>query len=865
VARDPDFPERSAAPGDADDGRGRSSELTRRRFLAASMGAAAAMALPLPSPALAAGGCDPLATKKRFRGVAPTPSDVLGFPLGHRREVTSAESADYLDAVAAATNRVITGTYGSSVEGRPLRYAMIGRPGNVAPAGLDSIRRAVEDIRDPSTTDRRVARLAATTPAFLWIIANVHGNEESGADAALEIVYELADREDCVVEGILDNAVVVVIPIQNPDGREADIRRNAYGFDLNRDMFARTQPESDSKVELMRHYPALALVDSHEFGYYQSFFPPDNDPIYHEVTDQTLHSTNDIFGRSFSNAFKREGWGFFHGKVYDFFSPEYNDTVSTNGFQAAGMTIEVPDYKPLSLRFLRHYTVDLIALAQGAHNKEALLRQQHRAFVQAVAEGTAGVLEPNERVFHPRKPVKTHVPDRAVRHYFILDEPGKRMEVQLLVRRLQRMNVVVHRLSADLAVPDFRPYARRPRAVTVPAGTYWVPMDQPQKHWIQMMLNEDTYQPTLFTYGMSGWSSPLLMNLDGGSSGQRLRPDASVVAPVAEPAGPTLPPYLPAVGVYQLSKGSFSVESAGSTRWLFDTRWRLPFTDLSADDIAGGALDRLDVLVVPGGGWKPAVRRLGHAGRRALVDWVHSGGRYVGYRGGGTRLAATLGLSTVRLSRAKADVPGSLIRARVDATSPLGAGVGPFVWVFFDDDFVMQVGDAPIRYPTAGSGDFFISGFARNEDTLYGTAAVSDEAAGRGRVVLFATDPTFQGMTEGMERILFNAILGNDPVRAASTAAGVADRASAVALARKAAEALPPWPWLSLSVESEAARVAESLLTRYGARFDVVRASGLARFAIANPDELSLEEHPFAIDLAIRLEQRGVRIVSFSA
>lgn len=836
--------------------------ITRRRFLIGTMGAAAAATIP--TPAFAALDCDPLGTPKSFRGVAPTPRSVLGFPLGVRREVTSRESSLYIDAVAAATNRVAAGTYGTSVEGRPLRYAVVGRPDVVTPAGLAAVRRAAIEIRDPETSGERVAELAASTPAILWVIANVHGNEESGADAALRVLFELADRDDCVVDRILDNAVVFIIPIQNPDGREADARRNAYGFDLNRDMFARTQPETDSKVELMRRYPPALLVDSHEFGYYQPFFPPNNDPVYHELSDQVLSWINDIYGRALSNAYKRQGWAFFHGKVYDFFSPEYNDTVTANGFQGAGMTIEVPNYKPLDLRFIRQYAVDMVALSQAALHKEAILRGQHRAFARAVEEGRAGILEPNERVFHPREPVKTKVPDRLVRHYFIEDDRAKQREIQLLVRRLQRMDVRVYRLTAALELDAYRPYAEAARPTTLPAGTYWIPMAQPQKHWIQMMLNEDTYLPTLFTYGLSGWSSALLMNLDGGTSGQQLDPAASLVAPVPEPPPPDLPSSTPRIAVYQMSNGSFAEESAGSTRWLFDTQWRLPYVDLTADDIASGGLRGVDVLVAPGGGAKPAVRRLGSAGRRAIVDWVNGGGRYVGFRGGGARLAATLGLSSVLLTRAKADIPGSLLRARLDPRSPLADGVGPFVWVLFEDDFVVRVRDewAPVRYPTEASGEFFVSGFAEGEENVFGTAAVSDEPVGSGRVVLFGTDPTFQGQTEGMERLLFNAILGDDPHPEAAPLAGAPERVGVEAAARRAAEALPPWSaWLTLTVRGADEDVAAALLRRFGASFLVDRAAGRARFAIENRRELSIEEHPWAIDLIVRLQRRGVEVL----
>jgi Zinc carboxypeptidase len=856
----------------ADDAR---SRITRRRFLGGSIGAAAATALPWTRTALAATGCDPLSTPKHFRGEVPTPKDVLGFELGVDREVTSAESRKLVQAIARSTHRVVTGRYGRSVRGRPLQYAIVGSPGNVTDAGLAKIRAATAKIRDPQTSAAQAADLAETTPGIVWLIGNVHGGEESGADADLQTLYELADRDDCVVEEILANAIVLVIPVQNPDGREADTRRNAYGFDLNRDMFARTQPETDGKVELMRRFPPIVLVDSHEFGYYSSFFPPNNDPWNHEVTSQTTHWINDVFGRAFSTAYKQEHFAFFHGKVYDFFSPEYNDTVSTNGFQAAGMTIEQNQNRPLAQRFVRHYTVDIVAAHRGALTKSEILRGQHAAYVTAVEEGRQGKLEPNRRIFHPRKPVQEQVPDRLVRHYFIQPNPGKNWELRRLLRRLQRMDVRVYRLTADLTVPDYRPYARPPRRETLRAGTYWIPMAQPQKHWIQMLLNEDTYMPTSFTFGLSGWSNPLLMNLAGGYSGERLHPKADLLPPVPE-TGLTVP-NAASVGVYRMSNGSFADESVGSTEWLFDTQWGLPYMELSAEDIAHGKLRNLDVLIVPGGGSKPAVKRLGDAGKRELRRFVNEGGRYVGYRGGGTRLAAELGLSTVLLSRVKVDIPGSLVRAAVDQHSPLSKDVGRFVWVLFDDDFVMRTqGEyAPIRYPSGRSGDFFVSGFANYEENIYGTAAVADEAVGRGRVIVFDADPAYEGITEGMERVLLNAILGPDPKRSEARwfgyaprtehppAAGSKERARAETAAIRAASKLPDWTAMALTVRAEDAATTGRLLHSYPARFTSEREGSEVRFEIANPRELTLEEHPWALDLLVRLERKGVEPVSF--
>jgi hypothetical protein len=99
--------------------------------------------------------------------------------------VTSAEIVQYLNAVAGASNRVIVGDAGQSERGRNIRYAIVGNPANVTPGGLQQVQQDIAAIRDPSTPRDTVATLAANTPMFLWVVGNLHGGEESGADASL--------------------------------------------------------------------------------------------------------------------------------------------------------------------------------------------------------------------------------------------------------------------------------------------------------------------------------------------------------------------------------------------------------------------------------------------------------------------------------------------------------------------------------------------------------------------------------------------------------------------------------------------------------------------------------------------------------
>ena len=368
------------------------------------------------------------------------------------------------------------------------------------------------------------------------------------------------------------------------------------------------------------------------------------------------------------------------------------------------------------------------------------------------------------------------MPDLTVRHYFLrADDPAKAAEVQALVRRLQRMDVQVRRLTAPLVVPDYTPYAGSPTSTTLPAGTYWVPMAQAQKHWVQAMLNEDTYTPFPYFYDVTAWSQPLLFNVAGGRSGAQLTPSSQVVPALPAPAEPALPADAPTVAVWQMSTGTGAIESSGWLRWLLDKKWRLPHDDVTAADIATGALAGADVLVVPDGDAAAGEKALGKKGVQVLRDWVAAGGRLVGLSEGAV-LAGRLGVTGATFASPTSDIPGSLVRASV-GSGPLAAGVGSTVWNFVEYDPVLRAADPASVAVSYQPATFALSGFAEGEDELVGTAAVTDEGYGDGRVVLFASDPNFRAFTDGTQKILRNAVLGPDP--ATLRAGSAADRTAA--------------------------------------------------------------------------------------
>ncbi|HEX5203115.1 M14 family zinc carboxypeptidase [Paractinoplanes rhizophilus] len=484
------------------------------------------------TPAIAAGhpaatcGTDPAA---HLSGV-PSPESFLGFPLGlgQQRVVTNAEIRDYLRAVDKASDRVSTGTLATSVLGQPLDYAVVAGKH----VDLDEIR----GLRDPRTMrPDRARRVAARQPAVVWIAGNVHGGEASGADAALKTLYELAAGLSCAVRERADNLITVILPTQNPDGRDANRRQNEFGFDLNRDWFARTQPETDGKLELLRRYPPQVFIDAHEMGGRRYFFPPNADPIHHEIADAPVDWINRI-GAANKAAFGYNGACtatvttecYFNYDVYDLFFMGYGDTVPATGFGAAGMTYEKGSSSAVEDRVQQQFTTQWATLGWAAVNKREVLNSYYRTWADALAEGRAGALEPNE-VVQPENTVQFPVPDIKIRSYFLM--PGRQLgDVRRLVERLRRMDVEVYKIKKPFVVRDARVFGGRSGTnVRVPEGAYWIPMDQPQKHWIQATLGEDPYVPFPYFYDVSSWSNPLLMGIDTLYTGDVVRPRAELV------------------------------------------------------------------------------------------------------------------------------------------------------------------------------------------------------------------------------------------------------------------------------------------------------------------------------------------------
>ena len=100
-----------------------------------------------------------------------------------------------------------------------------------------------------------------------WLQARIHGDELLSSDAALHMLKYLAGGSPDAKQ-IREALTVVVIPMYNPDGAEANIRGSTtpFNIDLNRDWELFRQPESRAFYELWEEFRPRLALDLHHMS-----------------------------------------------------------------------------------------------------------------------------------------------------------------------------------------------------------------------------------------------------------------------------------------------------------------------------------------------------------------------------------------------------------------------------------------------------------------------------------------------------------------------------------------------------------------------------------------------------------------------
>ena len=473
-------------------------------------------------------------TDQDYDPAIPSIEQVLGYAPGER--ITwHRDAIRYFEALAdAAPGRVQLVEYGRTWEDRVLIYAVLSAQENLA--RIEDIKAGMQSLTDPRRTSADAAAdIIADQPAITWLSYGVHGNEISSTDAAMLTAYHLlASRGDDRVADIMQDTVVIIDPMQNPDGRDRFIqsftsavglrpdsdrlaaehdepwpggRTNHYLFDMNRDWFIMTQPETQGRIAAIQEWYPVVFVDLHEMGSDGTyFFAPEAVPFNpHLAADQK--ESLQLFGRNHARWFDEFGLDYFTREVYDAFYPGYGaswpsyyGSIAMTYEQASSRGLVVRQYDGNDLTYAytvrNHFLTSLSTAETVAVNREKFLTDLYNYQVSAIAEGEQ---EENRSYLFPVQ----------------ADQAG----VVRLAGLLSRQGVEVMRASAGFSACG-NDYAE---------GSYLVRADQPAKRFVRTLLEPQVSMEEDFLaeqeqrrandlpdqiYDVTGWSLPLMFNLD---------------------------------------------------------------------------------------------------------------------------------------------------------------------------------------------------------------------------------------------------------------------------------------------------------------------------------------------------------------
>jgi len=335
---------------------------------------------------------------------------------------------------------------------------------------------------------------------------SIHGNETSGADAALTAIYHLAADNSSQTKQLLSNMVVVIDPMMNPDGRarfsksleqyrgtapnidEQSLlhrgdwpfgRTNHYFFDLNRDFFYLTQPETRGRVALINKWRPQLMIDGHEMGPQDTYlFGPAREPKNFNLSP-AVKKWAQKFSVEQGVAFDQQGWRYYTGEWFENLYPGYSNYAEYRG--------------------TTHILYEQSRMAEdGVRRPEGTVQTYkesvHHQFVSTMANLNSLNTYSKDMYkdyWQDRKQVISKNSRYANQTFIVLaNENHSRM--QRLVDVLQAQDIEVFEAQADFKVKNANNHLGKSIDTTITKGSLVIPNRQPEARLLAAIMEFDS-------------------------------------------------------------------------------------------------------------------------------------------------------------------------------------------------------------------------------------------------------------------------------------------------------------------------------------------------------------------------------------
>lgn len=450
----------------------------------------------------------------------PSPEQFLGYELGEELTLYAHVEA-YIREVASLSDRIDIVSYGETYEGRKLYRLAISSAENVR--NLEAIRTRNLRIMDPvNNPDIDLSG----APVFMSFSYNIHGNETSSTEAAMQVIYRLAAANDEATLNMLENAITIIYPCINADGRDRYVywykgskravlgqeardlehyapfpngRTNHYWFDLNRDWIWGVHPESRGHTgEYIMWMPHLH-TDYHEMGYNSNYFTMPGTTPRNKLLPDDYERLSDTIGQANVDAFNEYKVNYFTREAFDFFYPGYGSSYPSvmgaigmlveQGGISGGRAIETNDGYVLTLRqrVYDHYRTSIATLAKAAEQKEMFIEYSRKANTPSLGKN-------------------------KTKAYIIKNNGSQYLSDFLRIMDQHDVKVNTIKSKTSKSVRSYK--SGKTESITFDEGDYVVSTNQSKHLFIHSIMARNLSIEDSVMYDMSSWALPLAYNLE---------------------------------------------------------------------------------------------------------------------------------------------------------------------------------------------------------------------------------------------------------------------------------------------------------------------------------------------------------------
>jgi hypothetical protein len=763
-----------------------------------------------------------LANPQVIQGTGRSPTNAMEVPSPVYDSILYSEIEPLLRQIERSSNRVKVDVIGQSAGGRDLFLVTLASPESMGRLGrYKAIRNLM--LKDPEKAQELIEKFGDIKVPF-FINASIHGNEYPGVDAAIRLIETLAYQDTPEVQKILDNIILLVNVVQNPDGRVLGTRSNANGFDINRDFITQSQPETRATVSVLTEWNPMVVLDLH--GFVNPMLIEPCTPLHNPNYEYDLYIKWAYYEAEAMEAELLANTGFtaqipFRDDElgWDDWPPTYTPMYSMY-HGAYGHTLETPyrDERGVDA----HYWASWGALKFAAQNREAMIYDQIEIFKRGFL-ALPQMLIPDELLNETQYDQYNELTIQEFPAAYVIPagEPFQLSPVQpaRLINFLLYNDVQVEKTTHEFTL----------NGLDIPAGSYVVWMNQPKRGLANTILDSgrdlSNLEGLTFYSPPSVWSNPLLWGVNREVMVEPMQVSTTAVDRLIFAQG-SLEPGLAGYYAFQpasltafqavnwMLKSGYEVYRASSD---FDDlgysygagtfiipadlalaghlvgRFALEFQALQnlPEDVARLKIPRIAVYGDEGTRYALGLMgfdavafstgefnsssildydlfvnqsgswsSLGNRGREAFSQFFMEGGDYVGLRSNGVSFALQAGILDADAAGGSGN---AIVKLAYNASDSLSAG-------FWENDSAFVNG--PVWFTRLGDGvettaylprEFMVSGFWPKWEASGASEmpVIVHQSTGQRHAAVLGIDATFRGHPENTFRLIGNAIFAS--------------------------------------------------------------------------------------------------------